>query len=150
MNVTNPVNSRLSYPSSHASVSFSVLFQLSLYLYYAHLSVLNSKEINPLSCSNPYAYYCQWLFYKLRSVPLLSLIIVGIPVYLATYISCTRITDYMHHYSDVNAGIMIGTLFAVVSFHHYSRYLVSNECASTSAVQQSKDVASHGSEGVNV
>ena len=57
-----------------------------------------------------------------RSVPLISLIIVGIPTYFATYIACTRIVDYQHFYSDVLGGIMIGVFFAVASFSHYSVY----------------------------
>eukprot|EP01084_Bolivina_argentea_P047765 88038_1 len=126
-----PVDSRLSFPSTHASISFSLLFQLSMYLYMVHVHVLRvmiNRVIihynpNAWDSRNPYAYYCHWLFYKLRSVPLLSLIIVGSPTYLATYISCTRITDYYHFYSDVLAGIMIGILFAVASFYHYSQYL---------------------------
>ena len=147
------VDSRLSFPSVHASVPFSLLFQLSLYLYTVHSHVtkkynkINISNLNPWDCNNPYAYYFHWLFYKLRyvrvcrclldihnlsiitlhteyrTVPLISLLIVGIPTYFATYISCTRLVDYQHFYSDVLGGIFIGSFFAFACFHHYTVYL---------------------------
>ena len=47
---------------------------------------------------------------------------------LPIYISCTRITDYYHNYSDVICGAFIGSSVSVITFiifnnelYHYSR-----------------------------
>ena len=36
------------------------------------------------------------------------LLVAVAPVGVATYVSTTRLTDYVHHFSDVNAGVFIG------------------------------------------
>ena len=68
------VDSRLSFPSVHASVSFALLFQLSLYLYMVHSHVtrkynkMHAPNYDPWDSKNPYSHYFHWLFYKLRYV----------------------------------------------------------------------------------
>ena len=69
------VESRLSFPSVHASVSFALLFQLSLHLYMVHSHVtrtynkFNTPNYDPWNSDNPYSHYFHWLFYKLRFAP---------------------------------------------------------------------------------
>jgi phosphatidate phosphatase len=36
-------------------------------------------------------------------------------VMAAWFIALTRVSDYMHHWSDVLAGMVIGTLFGIVT-----------------------------------
>lgn len=68
------VESWLSFPSVHASVSFALLFLLTLHLYMVHSHVtrkynkLNSPNYDPWDSNNPYSHYFHWLFYKLRYV----------------------------------------------------------------------------------
>eukprot|EP01083_Nonionella_stella_P155412 502027_1 len=145
---SKPIDSILSYPSTHTSVSFALLFQLTLYLYCVHSQVMTDQAMakrtsyDPWNAQTPYAYYGYCLFYKLRRVPLLSLIITGIPTYFATYIACSRLTDYHHFYSDVNAGVMIGSFFAMASFHHFSQYLHCEQLYIRSLLSESESIKS--------
>ena len=36
-------------------------------------------------------------------------------LYMAIYISVSRISDYKHHWSDVLGGVVIGLVFAIIS-----------------------------------
>lgn len=73
-------DSKLSFPSGHASNSFASGIWMTLFLYN---------------------------FTQKRS-EIWWLLIDFIPILVATYISSTRITDYMHHVSDVISGAVLG------------------------------------------
>jgi hypothetical protein len=36
---------------------------------------------------------------------------------VATYVAATRLTDYVHHFSDVNAGSFIGLMCGSACYH---------------------------------
>lgn len=57
---------------------------------------------------------------------MLRLLVALMPVGLATYIATTRLTDGVHHFSDVNAGTFIGLCCGSIAFHlNYSAYWAS-------------------------
>ena len=84
-------DARLSFPSGHSSNSFSSGTWLSLFL-----SVIIPQ--------------CQiwWILLKF------------IPIGIATFVSATRIIDYMHHVSDVVGGALIGVGVAIMIFSSQS------------------------------
>lgn len=72
-------DARQSFPSGHASLSFAAGTWMVLYL----------TNFNPKS-------ELWWILIRL------------VPIYLAIFIATTRITDYMHHVSDVISGAVLG------------------------------------------
>lgn len=84
-------DARLSFPSGHSSNSFSSGTWLSLFL----SSTFRQNEI-------------WWILLKF------------IPIAIATFVSATRIIDYMHHVSDVVGGALIGIGISVMIFFSQS------------------------------
>jgi membrane-associated phospholipid phosphatase len=80
-------DAKVSFPSGHASNAFACGTWISLFLSQLH----HGQEL-------------WWI------------LLVFLPVGIATYIASTRITDYMHHVSDVVAGALLGIGVAVVVF----------------------------------
>jgi membrane-associated phospholipid phosphatase len=93
---------RLSYPSGHAAYSHTSGAVCFCWLC-GRLGVFGACAESP-------------------RVPLfLRLLLALSPVGLATYIGTTRITDYVHHVSDVNAGSFIGLACGVLCYLlHYN------------------------------
>lgn len=82
-------DARLSFPSGHASNSFAAGTWMCLFL----STLLNRRpEI-------------WWILIRM------------LPVFVAAFISATRITDYMHHVSDVIAGSVLGIGVSVLCFN---------------------------------
>ncbi|XP_002156341.3 phospholipid phosphatase 1 [Hydra vulgaris] len=79
------IEARKSFPSGHTSYAIFVAVLLSLYIEY----VVVTSQI-----------------YLLKPFAQLTLICLGLAC------SFTRISDYFHHWSDVLAGLIIGTLLA--------------------------------------
>lgn len=78
---------RLSFPSGHSSISFYCMVWLMIYL----------------------QYHFTWKRYWLvRSV------LQAVAFYLAYYTGLSRISDYMHHWSDVLSGALIGTVISIL------------------------------------
>lgn len=87
-------DARLSFPSGHASNSFASGTWMCLFL-----CMLWPRNVE-----------LWWLIAKIS------------PVFVAIAISATRITDYMHHVSDVVAGSVLGIGIAMLVFNsQYSR-----------------------------
>ena len=80
-------DARLSFPSGHSSNSFSSGTWLTLFLSF----IFPQEQI-------------WWILIKF------------IPIAIATFVSATRIIDYMHHVSDVVGGAMIGVGIALMIF----------------------------------
>eukprot|EP01083_Nonionella_stella_P297781 1011012_1 len=116
--------SRMSFPSGHASLSFSLLFLLTLNLFAAMNYVQirfkkQNKHTVKISINNPHSYFYLKIWWLLRYYLLFSVIMVMIPTFVAVYIACTRITDYWHHYADVAVGALFGIAGASISFMIY-------------------------------
>ncbi|EAY16247.1 PAP2 superfamily protein [Trichomonas vaginalis G3] len=85
-------DARLSFPSGHASNAFATGTWMCLFLgEFFH----NSEEI-------------WWIILRF------------IPIMIATFIAATRITDYMHHVSDVISGVVIGIGCSTIIFRAQS------------------------------
>lgn len=82
---------RRSFPSGHASFAFTALGLLSLYLY---------SKFQPFR----------------RASPFYSLVISISPLFLAYYITATRLADYRHSPIDMLAGTILGLFCALLGF----------------------------------
>ena len=58
-----------------------------------------------------------WTGGKIGRGQFLRLLVSLMPVGLATYIATTRLTDGVHHFSDVNAGTFIGLCCGSICYH---------------------------------
>ena len=81
-------DSKMSFPSGHASISFSSAVWIFLFL---GKIMQNKEEI-------------WWLLVRL------------VPIFIAIFISATRLVDYMHYPSDVISGAVLGSGIAVFIF----------------------------------
>ena len=54
-----------------------------------------------------------------RNHLLLSVILAFLPTGVATYVACTRVRDYWHHYSDILGGALIGIGCSFLTFLIY-------------------------------
>ncbi|TMW52845.1 hypothetical protein DOY81_002076 [Sarcophaga bullata] len=86
-----------SFPSGHASIFFYAMVYLAIYLQ-AALSTRASKLLKHL---------LQFIF-----------------IMFAWYVALTRISDYWHHWSDVVAGTLLGSLIAFVVAVYVARIFV--------------------------
>jgi len=81
-------DARLSFPSGHASNAFASGTWMTLFL-----------------CAlAPRGVELWWILAKL------------VPIFVATFVAATRVTDYMHHVSDVVAGCVLGAGISVLVF----------------------------------
>ncbi|GJQ15971.1 hypothetical protein GpartN1_g7762.t1 [Galdieria partita] len=82
---------RKSFPSGHTSLAFASAIYLTLYLF----KVLWMSEV----------FYRTWHLWLLL-VPLLLACLVGV----------SRTVDYHHHFSDIVAGALLGTVISIMTF----------------------------------
>ncbi|XP_060576990.1 putative phosphatidate phosphatase [Ruditapes philippinarum] len=87
---------RLSFPSGHTSVAFYCMIWLIVYLQFK------------------FTWRRYWL---IRPV------LQAVAFFLAYYTGLSRISDYMHHWSDVLAGAIIGTVVAILDVFFMSDIL---------------------------
>lgn len=87
---------RLSFPSGHSSLSFYCMVWLMIYLQYR------------------FTWKRYWL---IRAV------LQAIAFYLAYYTGLSRISDYMHHWSDVLSGALSGTVISLLDIFFISALL---------------------------
>lgn len=88
-------DAQMSFPSGHASIAFSGLFLLVLFL---------------LKATNCHVISIKGLFCSL-------------PIVLASWIAITRVQDQMHHEDDIFVGAFIGLVVAFVVFKHIVKVL---------------------------
>jgi len=109
MNALGKAEWNMSYVSGHSSLSFALLTFTALVaagktgIYSPRNFVLNGKTN------------------KRGGTPfVLFLFFVGIPMLAAIFISCSRLVDYKHDFSDVNAGSALGfvTAFSIYFIHY--------------------------------
>ena len=93
--------SRLSFPSGHASLSFCGAGCLVLY-FIGRCGYLRNNRHN----------YSEGIC-KRKVIFLLSFT----PLLLSTYCAASRLVDNWHHPSDVLAGMVIGLVCAIISYH---------------------------------
>lgn len=97
---------RKSFPSGHTSLSFSAGVFLSLSVA-RHVGLLDPR-VSP-SKSSP---------------KLLNAVLSSLPVFVAGLVGASRIIDYHHHYSDVVAGALVGSFYALLIFTAHGGFVV--------------------------
>lgn len=100
---------RLSFPSGHTSISFYCMIWLIVYLQYK------------------FTWRRYWLIRPVMQ---------AVAFFLAYYTGLSRISDYMHHWSDVLAGAIIGTVIALLDVFFMSDILAwsKRQCQDSSSV----------------
>jgi membrane-associated phospholipid phosphatase len=97
-----------SWPSGHAATAFCGFGYLALYLS-GKLGIFSGAGLRvrvPPRGGDPFR----------GSFPLM-LIAVGLPIGAAFFIACSRVVDYAHDVSDINAGALVGALAATLAYH---------------------------------
>jgi len=105
LNDPNSTESRLSFPSGHASISFAAMTFVCLYL---------SGKLQIYSDS--------------RGVSLGKGLIALSPLGISIFITVSRVLDYHHHFSDIIAGSLIGTGVSFFCYFIYYPSLFSHVC----------------------
>mmetsp|Transcript_63658 Transcript_63658/g.57312 ORF Transcript_63658/g.57312 Transcript_63658/m.57312 type:complete len:305 (-) Transcript_63658:157-1071(-) len=116
-----------SFPSGHASSTFCIHILLALHVLYAMYWAVNNadKKIydGTIEVENTHCFFGAIVWRKLRFhngiKALFVLSLLAIPI----WISCSRIIDYYHNYSDVMCGGLIGTGISVLTFIIYNKEL---------------------------
>ena len=88
---------RVSYPSGHSGTAFSAMFFTTLYLL-GKLRVFSRSGVLVVGS-------------------FLRVILAMLPTFGAFLCAITRTRDYMHNFSDINAGAIIGMLCATAAYH---------------------------------
>lgn len=95
-----------SFPSGHSEVAFAGLGFLAIYLY-THLRIGDPRVIDSLGFSR--------------------MLVVLMPILLATYISATLVLAHHHYVNDCLFGAAIGTLTALLGYRMAFRSLLCSE-----------------------
>ncbi|CEG45207.1 phosphatidic acid phosphatase [Plasmopara halstedii] len=104
---------RKSFPSGHASFAWSSMLVLALYL-------LGRSRLNSANRSNSTLRGAKSSF---------MLFVCCSPILLAAWISITRCIDNWHHYSDILAGSVIGSVAAIFAFSYNYGSIFSHDLA---------------------
>merc|ERR1719229_1533071 len=83
---------------------------------YTQRVYFEKMTIDRPKCDNPHCYYLSGLWWALREVPLLSVLLIGVPTYIAVWNGLTRIRDYKHFAADVVGGWCVGGFIALCSY----------------------------------
>jgi len=86
----NDIESRLSFPSGHSSVSFSSAVFMSLYL-----------------CGK------MRIFRQTSGSMVSKMMVIFVPIVAAGYVAVSRTVDYHHNFSDIIAGSLLGSGMAI-------------------------------------
>uniref|UniRef100_A0A1B0AHS6 Phosphatidic acid phosphatase type 2/haloperoxidase domain-containing protein n=1 Tax=Glossina pallidipes TaxID=7398 RepID=A0A1B0AHS6_GLOPL len=100
---------RLSFPSGHSSFSFFTMVYLAMYLQ-SRMTWQGSKLLR---------HFLQFCF-----------------IMVAWYTALSRVSDYKHHWSDVLAGTVIGSLLAIVVANYVSDLFSNKKNCKTYALPQ--------------
>jgi len=116
---TTIAEGRASYPSGHAAYSH-MAGAVCFWWLAGRMGVWgDGLESGRSTCS-------LWTGGRGEHLQMLRLLVALIPVGIATYIATTRLTDGVHHFSDVNAGTFIGICCGSIAFHlNYNAYWAS-------------------------
>ena len=106
---------RKSFPSGHASISFSGLGFLALWIYGLVLAGIIVRPQNGQREENGQRYIPN------RPVRAWRFIMPAIPLLLAAWVAITRTQQYIHHPTDVIAGSILGLVVAFLFYFLYYR-----------------------------
>ncbi|KAG8815866.1 hypothetical protein FRC18_001282 [Serendipita sp. 400] len=95
-----------SFPSSYSSMSFAGLTYLSLYL------------AGRFRCFTPHSAHGKHLY---------AYTIAIVPLFLASFIASSRVSDFRERGSDALAGAILGILLAVLAYRYYFPWLGSRD-----------------------
>lgn len=100
-NAGSVYDGRLAYPSGHAAYSFYAMTLITLY------------GVGRLR-----------LFSERRRASFAMFLLCLSPMVLSTFIALSRVADYKHDFSDINAGMCIGMMSAVAAYslNYYSPF----------------------------
>ena len=90
------INALQSFPSGHSEIAFAGLGYLAIYLF-THLRIPGASDIK-------------------QRLGFWRMILVLMPIVLATYIACTLVLGYHHHASDCFFGAAIGLITAMLGY----------------------------------
>ena len=102
---------RVSYPSGHAGTAFATMFFASLYL-------LGKFRVFARGSRHGGGAAGRFLLVTVAALPTLGAFLVAI----------TRTRDYMHNFSDINAGALIGALCATAAYFTVYPALTDPQC----------------------
>ena len=105
-----PAGCAQSYPSGHAAYSHMTGAACCWYLS-GRLGVLGAGLL-PAGTAPPTAAEAAQ-----RPGQFVRCVVALLPVALATFVATTRLTDGVHHFSDVNAGTFIGVVAGTLCYH---------------------------------
>jgi len=92
-NPSDARHAKLSYPSGHAAYTFASMTVLSMFLL-GKMRVFHRSDLQ-----------------------LVYLVAALLPAFVATFVAISRLMDYHHNFSDINAGAFIGMVTAVFGYH---------------------------------
>jgi len=96
-------NGTESFPSSHSQKVFSLMTYLTLYIA-GQVHLLDNR------C-------CLWKWF-----------VSSVPIFYATFVAVSRISDHRHHPSDVAVGSFIGIVVSIMVYYFYYPSLKSPNC----------------------
>jgi diacylglycerol diphosphate phosphatase/phosphatidate phosphatase len=89
---------RLAYPSGHAAYSMTGLAVISLHLW-GRLGTFSSRPQS--TARNSFGVF----------------LLTVAPLHVAVFVAVSRVVDFKHDFSDINAGMALGLLSAAVCYH---------------------------------
>jgi len=120
---------RVSYPSGHSGTAFSILFFFTLYL-----------------LGKTRAYSSTGRFGGGSAGRFGAVVFASLPTLSAFLIAITRTRDYMHNFSDINAGAIIGITTATLAYFNVFPALTDPNCHLPRVRLQKENVARSDSE----
>ncbi|KAG8813838.1 hypothetical protein FRC17_001403 [Serendipita sp. 399] len=102
-----------SFPSSHSSMSFAGLAYLSLYM------AGRFRIFTPHSIHGKHLY---------------AYTIAIVPLFLASFIASSRVSDFREHGLDALAGAILGIVFAIIGYRYYFPWLGSRDAGTPWAI----------------
>ncbi len=133
-------NVRMSFPSGHASFSFTALLFFSYYLAgklaifstkFEELHIFKrvdfSKNETNIGKIN-YAWQQFKLYWTRETKSLWKLIFVCSPLLLASWVAVSRNLDYRHNFDDTLAGVLIGVFSATILYFYNFHSLFGSNC----------------------
>ncbi len=102
-----------------SSWAFSSLFLLSIFMCFSMAHAQRRSRLHAFGTGETHSYFHFFVWIYLKNSRGASLVICLVPAALATYVACTRILDYWHHYTDVVTGSLLGMGCAAVAFWLY-------------------------------
>jgi len=110
-NVREEWEGRVSYPSGHTGTAFSSMFFCTLYLLGKTRAYSSSSRFGGGSAGR-----------------FAAVVLSALPTFGAFLVAITRTRDYMHNFSDINGGAIIGLLASTLAYFTVFPALTHPEC----------------------